>query len=120
MWSPDGKLIAYGPEMAHWQWSLHKADTKSILVTGAVLGEITSVGGWSADSKKIYFRVLTPNGSLNVAQVSVDGSNPSLLVRFDDPERRGYRPEFWADGKNIYVTIGKHEADIWVMDLKKK
>jgi Tol biopolymer transport system component len=78
------------------------------------------IGGWSADSRKIYFRVLAPDGSFNIAQVSLDGSNPSLLVRFDDPERRGYRPEFSTDGKTIYFTVGKHEADIWVMDLKKK
>lgn len=118
MWSPDGKFIAY----SNGSLAVVPAQGghEKIVLSGAVFGEITSVGGWSADSKKIYFRVLTPNGSLNIAQVSLDGSNPSLLVRFDDPERRGYRPEFWADGKNIYVTIGKHEADIWVMDLKKK
>jgi hypothetical protein len=32
----------------------------------------------------------------------------------------GYRSDFSTDGKTIYVTVGKHEADIWVMDLKKK
>jgi Tol biopolymer transport system component len=91
-----------------------------ILVSRGTFGRVVSVGGWSADSRKIYFRVLAADGSLNIAQVSVDGSNPSLVVRFDDRQRRSYRPDFTTDGKTIYFTIGRHEADIWVMDLKKK
>ena len=120
IWSPDGKFIAYTASDGSLAVIPAQGGEEKDLVLSAVFGEVTSVGGWSADSRKIYFRVLAPNGSRNVAQVSLDGSNPSLLVRFDDPERRGYRSEFGVDGKNIYVTIGKHEADIWVMDLKKK
>jgi TolB protein len=120
LWSPDGKFIAYEAGNGSLGVIPAQGGQEKDLVKPTVFGEVTSVGGWSADSKKIYFRVLAPNGSRNVAQVNLDGSSPSLLVRFDDPERRGYRSDFWTDGKNIYVTIGNHQADIWVMDLKKK
>jgi Tol biopolymer transport system component len=120
MWSPDGKLIAYQDE----DWALRvippQGGRGKVLVPRTTLGFVSMVGGWSPDSREIYFRVIAPDGSANIAQVNVDGSNPSVLVRFDDRDRRGYRPEFTTDGKNFYVTIGKHEADIWVMDLKKK
>ena len=119
-WSRDGKFIAYGGADAALRVIPAQGGREKVLVPPAMFGAVTAVGGWSADSRKIYFRVLAPDGSLNIAQVSLDGSNPSLLVRFDDRERRGYRSDFSTDGKTIYVTVGKHEADIWVMDLKKK
>jgi Tol biopolymer transport system component len=119
-WSPDGKLIAYlGVDDALRLIPVQGGGEK-VLVPPGMFGAVTALGGWSADSRKIYFRVRAPDGALNIAQVSLDGSNPSLLVRFDDRERRGYRSDFSTDGKTIYVTVGKHEADIWVMDLKKK
>jgi Tol biopolymer transport system component len=122
IWSPDGKSIAYVGASRDEALRVIPAQggREKILVPAATFGAVTAVGGWSADSRKIYFRVRAPDGSLNIAQVSHDGSNPSLLVRFDDHERRAYHSFFSTDGKNIYVTVGKHEADIWVMDLKKK
>ena len=120
LWSPDGNFIAYKGGDDALRLISPRGGQSKILVSRGTFGRVVSVGGWSADSRKIYFRVLAPDGSLNIAQVSVDGSNPSLLVRFDDRERRGYRSDFTTDGKTIYFTVGKHEADIWVMDLKKK
>jgi TolB protein len=119
-WSPDGKFIAYGGPGGALRVISPKGGGDKILVTASIFGGVGGTGGWSADSRKIYFRVHAPDGSLNIAQASLDGGKPSLLVRFDDRERRGYRGDFATDGKNIYFTIGKHEADIWVMDLKKK
>jgi eukaryotic-like serine/threonine-protein kinase len=120
VWSPDGKFIAYqGPDVA-LRVVPAQGGPERVLVAPAVLGWVSMVNGWSADSRKIYFRVQARDGSLNIAQAPLDGGKPSLLVRFDDAERKAYRSDFSTDGKNIYVTIGKHEADIWVMDLKKK
>jgi len=41
-------------------------------------------------------------------------------VRFDDRERPTHRDDFGSDGKTFYFTVGRHEADIWVMDLRKR
>ncbi len=121
LWSPDGKFIAYQTGEGSLGVIPPQGGPEKILVSPAAgLGAVTSVSGWSADSRKIYFRVLTQDGNFNIAQVSLEGSNPSVLVRFDDRSRPGYRADFGTDGKTIYVTVGKHEADIWVMDLKKK
>jgi len=121
-WSKDGKSIAYlgmdqtlrlipaggggGPE--------------KILVRPATFGPVVAVEAWSADSRKIFFRVERPDGSMEIAQVGPDGSNPTIVVRFDDRDRPAYRPDFGTDGKTFYFTVGRHEADIWVMDLRKR
>ncbi|HMI54587.1 MAG TPA: hypothetical protein VK494_00225, partial [Gemmatimonadaceae bacterium] len=92
---------------------------RTIPVPGS-LGQLVAIEGWSADGKKLYFRVIAPNGDRDIAQSSLDGSEPSILVRFDDREKRPFNPFFSTDGKTIYFTLGSHEADIWVMDLRKK
>ncbi|MDP9203172.1 MAG: serine/threonine-protein kinase [Gemmatimonadota bacterium] len=131
-WSPDGKLIAFlgsdvrveagpGPAAAASLRVVSVATGEErILVPASVFGPVMFVGGWSADGRKIYFRVLRLDGSYDIAQVDADGSNPSLLVRFDRPDRPPYRSDFSTDGKTFYFTIGEHQADIWVMDLKKR
>ena len=86
----------------------------------ASLGQMVAIEAWSADGNKLYFRVIAPKGDRNIAEASLDGSAPSILVRFDDREKRPFNPFFSTDGKTIYFTLGRHEADIWLMDLRKK
>jgi Tol biopolymer transport system component/serine/threonine protein kinase len=118
-WSPDGKLIAYVGGSALRVIS-PEGEFEKVIVPPSLFGRVTAIGGWSVDGNTIYFRVRAPDGSLHIASVLRDGGNPTILVRFDDPLRGSYHSDFSTDGKNIYVTIGKHEADIWMMDLKKK
>ncbi|HKR09699.1 MAG TPA: protein kinase, partial [Gemmatimonadaceae bacterium] len=119
-WSKDGKWIAYLGIDRTLRMVPAAGGPEKILVSPDVFGTIVAVGGWSADSRKIYFRVQRPDGSLDIAQVTPDGSNPSIVVHFDDRDRPAYRPDFSNDGKNFYFSVGHHEADIWVMDLRKK
>jgi Tol biopolymer transport system component len=91
-----------------------------IIAVPESLGQMVAIESWSADGKKLYFRVIAPNGDRNIAEASVDGSGTSTLVRFDDREKRPFNPFFSTDGKTIYFTLGRHEADIWLMDLRKK
>ena len=128
--SPDGTMIAYigarfvspgDPGAASGLHVLNLATGEDhIALQPGMLGTVTSIGGWSADSKTIYFRILSPAGTYDIAQVSVDGSKPRVLIRFDRPDRAPYRSDFTTDGKTFYFTIGEHLADIWVMQLKKK
>jgi Tol biopolymer transport system component len=119
-WSRDGRSIAYlGLDQTLRSLPAGGGQAK-ILVEPAALGPVVAVEGWSVDSRKIYFRVERPGGSLDIAEVGSDGSNPSVLVRFDDPDRPAYRQDFTTDGKNIYFTVGRHEADIWIMELKRR
>jgi hypothetical protein len=48
----------------------------------------------------------------------LSGGVPRLLVRFDDPLRPSFRPEFATDGERLFFTVGSQESDLWVMDLR--
>ena len=128
-WSPDGKMIAYTITATNTPGVPSEAPLRVIPVDGgpvltiavpASFGEMAAIEGWSADGKKLYFRVIAPNGDRNIAEASLDGSPPKVLVRFDDRERQPFNPFFSTDGKTIYFTLGRHEADIWMMDLNKR
>ena len=128
-WSPDGKFIAYTVTATNTPGVPPDAPLRVIPAEGgpvraipvpASFGELVAIEGWSADGKKLYFRVIAPNGDRNIAEASLDGSPPSTLVRFDDQEKRPFNPFFTTDGKTIYFTLGRHEADLWLMDLRKK
>jgi len=119
-WSRDGRSIAYLGMDGTVRVIAAGGGSEKILVRPATFGPAVAVASWSADSQRIYFRVERPDGSLDIAQVGSDGSNPSILVRFDDRERPAYRPDFSTDGKSFYFTVGRHEADVWVMDLRKR
>ena len=120
VWSRDGSSIAYLGMDQTLRSLPAGGGPEKILVRPATFGLVVAVEAWSADSRKIYFRVERPDGSQDIAQVGSDGSNPSIVVRFDDRDRPAYRPDFTTDGKNFYFTVGRHEADIWVMDLRKR
>jgi Tol biopolymer transport system component len=128
-WSPDGKYIAYTVTATNTPGIPYQAPLRIIPVAGgavqtipvaASLGQLVAIEGWSADARKLYFRVIAPNGDRNIAESSLDGREQSVLVRFDDPDKRPFNPFFSTDGKTIFFTLGRHEADIWVMDLRKK
>ncbi len=129
-WSPDGGRIAYitsrfaspggpGPGTQLEVLTLATGERR-VVVPPDVVGTITQVGGWSLDSKKIYYRVLSLNGAYDIAEVSADGTNPHVVIHFDRPDRAPYRADFSTDGRNFYFTIGEHLADIWMMDFHKK
>jgi Tol biopolymer transport system component/tRNA A-37 threonylcarbamoyl transferase component Bud32 len=117
--SPDGKTVAYVAGDGLRIVPVEGGDSR-LLVKNDSTEFVSTSGGWSADGKTIYYRAYTSAGTNRIARVSLDGSQRPTLVRFDNPERPAYRPEFSTDGKNFYFTIGKHQADIWLMHLTKK
>ncbi len=127
-WSPDGRSIAYtvtaisapGTPPAPVRVIPSQGGRARAVDIPRSIGEVIYIQGWSADGKRVIVSGIGPDGNPNIAQVALDGSSASVLVRFDDRERERYSPVFSTDGKTIYFTLGKHESDIWVMDLKKK
>lgn len=80
-----------------------------------------SQAAWSRDSRTLYFRMGVPGSrNLHIGAVGGDGSNPRMLVRFDQPEHVTFRAEFAADARNFYFTLGRGDGDLWIMDLARK
>lgn len=46
------------------------------------------------------------------------GGEPTLLVRYDDPNRSPVRHEWSTDGETFYFTLTEYESDVWVMELE--
>lgn len=73
--------------------------------------------GWSSDGQTIYYKPVGPEGS-SIWSVPAAGGEATLLVRFDDPERRSIRPEWAVGAGRFFFTLTERESDIWVMDLE--
>jgi Tol biopolymer transport system component len=120
-WSPDGKWIADPTPRAIVLISPVTAAAKTIAPKPLLDSAVFAGGvGWSADSQEIYFLIQDARGNEDIGVMSVDGSNPRLLVRFDRPDMPMYRANFSTDGRSFYFPIGRQEADIWVMDLVRR
>jgi len=39
---------------------------------------------------------------------------------FDDPARQPARYGITIDGRMFYLTIGRNESDVWVMELERR
>jgi len=51
---------------------------------------------------------------------AASGGEPTLLVRFDNPNRIALRPEWAAGAGRFFFTLTEHESDIWVMELESE
>ncbi len=114
-WSADGRWIAYAGE------------TGGIRIVPAAGGQPTVVyprghelGGWSPDGRELYARMQNEGGVGTISAINIATKQARSLVLFDQPERPFYRPEFVAHGGKFYFTIGRHEADIWVVKLRQR
>ena len=75
---------------------------------------------FSLDGRTIYFRSQTAEGRPALWSLPATGGVPRMIVRFDDPTRPSYRPEWAVDGKRIYFTISDRQSDVWVVEIAKK
>jgi Tol biopolymer transport system component len=129
-WSPDGKFIAYtngalntltaGVAASALRVIPAEGGKSKTIMTPAAIGRGAIVQKWSNDGKDLYVESTAPDGTPIVARMALDGRSGSVLVRFDDRTRQPFIPGFTTDEKMIYFILGRHEADIWVMEIRKK
>jgi len=120
-WSPDGRRIAYNNRGGNGDIRLiapEGGDSRILVEGGSPLeGHTPYFLAWSADGQDVYIKTRDPEGGAGLWSVPVDGGEPRLLVRLDDPMRPSLRNEFATDGSRFFFTIGQQESDLWVMDL---
>jgi serine/threonine-protein kinase len=117
MWSPAGNVIAYHASDGLRVFSPREPGSR-LLVDKAGEGGEPFYSAWSPDGRTLYYIALAPQGA-SIRSVPAAGGRSRLLVRFDDPERQQTRYGFATDGRTLYFTMGSHESDIWVMDLRR-
>jgi len=122
-WSPDGRWIAY----------LGGGAADSLLLVSPEGGEQRALVAsddpdrmpaptfvaWSPDSRTLYYKASDRAERSSFWALPVAGGVPRLLVRFDDSTRASNRIEFATDGKQLFFTIGRHESDIYTVEVLK-
>lgn len=78
------------------------------------------MGGFSPDSRTVYFSARDARGMWQVWAAPTAGGSPRPVVLFDDQEHQPYRGGFSTDGKKFYFTIGKRAADLSAAELVKR
>ena len=72
---------------------------------------------WSPDGRAIYFKAVDREGRASFWAIATTGGRPRLLVRFDDPTKPFYHPNWAIDGRRFYFTINDRQSDIYVAEL---
>ncbi len=117
-WSPAGDLIVYHAVDGLRVVSAHEPGSR-LVADKAIEGAEPFYADWSPDGRTIYYLAQGVEGS-SIRAVPVSGGPSRLLVRFDDPERQHTRYGFATEGHTFYFTMGSHESDLWVMELKQR
>jgi len=84
-WSPDGAWLAYTAANRLYVIPAAGGASRQVLDAAAMKAFGLSQAVWSPDSRTLYFRVRTIERPVaSIGAVGVDGSNPRVLVRFDE------------------------------------
>jgi len=73
---------------------------------------------WDPDGRTIYYLAFLPSGWSGWSLVP--GEEPRLILEFDDPMRQHTRYGIATDGRKLYLTLGSHESDVWVLELERE
>jgi Tol biopolymer transport system component len=116
-WAPDGGSLV----CAVWQEGLARVSTDGeILWTfdPRTLGlQSFSFPRFSPDGSRIYLITADETGSRGVWWIPANLGDATKVVAFDEPSLTVHTM-FTVGPEHIYLTIGKYESDIWVMDLE--
>jgi eukaryotic-like serine/threonine-protein kinase len=118
-WSPDGRWIALTSYFLGGSLLVMPADSGSprvVLDSAKTPGVFTGVPLWSRDGRSLYFKSLDPTGAAAFWSIPMTGGHPTLLIRFSDPARPSYRPEWSYGSGRMYFTIDERQSNVWVMD----
>jgi Tol biopolymer transport system component len=116
-WSPDGRWIVSARGDSIVATTLD--GTLRVVLDGPADGfEGFGWPEWSPDGQAVYFTGTDREGTRGIWTVPFEGGMRRLLVSFDDPTQVANLSGMSIIGDTVYVSITKHESDIYVMDLE--
>jgi TolB protein len=114
-WSPDGSAIAYSAARGLVVAPADGSPSRVLVPTATMGGYVRGIA-WVASPPTICFNAVSSRDS-RIYAIPAAGGTPRLILA-DTANRLG-RADFATDGKRLYFTLAKREADVGVLDLKK-
>jgi Tol biopolymer transport system component len=119
-WSPDGKLLVSSTSLLGGSLFLTPVDSgpSRLLLDATRPGSLEGEQAYfSEDGRNVFFNSHDSLGNASIWTIPASGGTPRLLVRFNDPARPSYRPEWSMGAGRILFTIDDRQSDVWVMDI---
>jgi Tol biopolymer transport system component len=119
-WSPDGRRLTYHALNTTALWIVTLEGDKRRLLGWRDAG-LTDLlwPDWSIDGRLVYFTAADSTGVRGLYAIPIEGGQPRVVVRFDDPSRNVGRLFAYTiiEGRALF-TLSEFESDIWVVDLE--
>ncbi|HXI20153.1 MAG TPA: hypothetical protein VNH46_03670, partial [Gemmatimonadales bacterium] len=123
-WSPDGRYISFADSLLGGSGlEIIAADSGPVRAAydfsrpGAPFAETSQ---WSADGRTIYFKSHDPDGEGVIWAVPSAGGVPRRVLRLGDGRLESDRYGFRIAAGRIYYTRFDRQANIWVMEVRRK
>lgn len=117
-WSPDGAWIAYvsrtGVSLVHADGS---GDHQRAEVNNLRGGSLFAA--WSADGRTLFWKVGDGRGRATIWSASPEGGPIRRRAEVGDDLHGNLRQEFSTDGRRALFTVTRHEADVWILKLRR-
>jgi TolB protein len=120
-WSPDGRGLSYRSSNGSSVAAIALGGTSRTLWTVASTRQTVMQTHWARDGLRIYFFLASDTATeRGIWSVPLAGGEATRTVRFDDPseDTGSVWGSFGTDGDNFYLTVGRIDSDIWVMELE--
>ncbi len=114
-WSPRGDLITFTNDEGLYVIPA-EGGSRRLLVPSTIPGFGPELVAWHPDGRTIYYLASTPSDW--AVWSIIEGGEPQLILEFDDPNRQPTRYGFTTNGRKLYMTLGSHESDVWVLEVE--
>jgi Tol biopolymer transport system component len=118
--SPDGRRLAFSSNKGLMLTTAVGESARVILPVSYRASELRpTYVSWSQDGRRLYYLALDSLDRASIWSIAPTGGTPTLLVRFDRPDREWHRYGFVASRNRFYFTLGDRQSDIWVTQLEE-